>query len=108
MSGTSWFDGTSPATFDDVNTNVGASIVHGLYTQADVDRQKANIYAIYVVIEIVANVFRAGLTRHGLTSSGTPVANRKMTKIIYWDGTRPMTNNPSLGTPPEPYDWTIP
>lgn len=101
MAGTSWFDGSVVGAFDDTNTNVAPSIIHGLPSAAEATNQENNGYQIYVRVEIIAATTRGALARNGFTSTAAiGTANRKITKIIYWNGTVAMEINPSAGTAP--------
>lgn len=106
MAGTSWFDGSLIGAFTDASTNTGPTVIHGLPSLAEATNQKTNSYEVYVTVEVIATASRAGLTRNGFTSTSTGfTADRKITKILYWDGTQAMQMNPSTGTGPTPYTW---
>lgn len=106
MAGTSWFDGSVVGAFDDTNTNVAPSIIHGLPSSAEASNQENNGYQIYVTVEIIAATTRTGLARNSFTSTAAlGTANRKITKIIYWTGTEAMQVNPSVGSAPSPYPF---
>lgn len=108
MGGTSWFDGSLVGAFSDAQSNVAPTIVHGLPSAEEAVNQEVNGFLVYVTVEIIATTSRVGLTRNGFTSTSTGfAADRKITRIIYWDGSKAMQINPSAGTGPTPYDWVI-